>query len=73
MITTNITVRDFVDGVPLTYVNHKKERCEVAYRLGDGLYVLVDEVEQKPHITCDDVGARRVFWNLTGGKKDDES
>lgn len=68
----DLRVRDFLDGVPLTYVNHKKQRCELAYRVGDGVFVLVEE-KDLGCVACDDVGASRVFWNLTGGKKDDES
>lgn len=60
---TDVTLRDFMDGVTLAYT-HKKKVHEVAYRTGVGVFV---DDEPDP-VETDDVGARRVYWNLTGGK-----
>lgn len=62
------TLSDFLDGLPLSYRSGRRE-CEAVYRVDDGIYLTVAG-EDAGKVETDDVGARRVYWNLTGGKRD---
>lgn len=65
-----MTASDFVAGLPLRYKSGDL-RCELLYRAENGvLYLTVNGKEDKIE-NIDDVQARRVFYNLIGGKKND--
>lgn len=66
----DISVSDFVDGLSLHYVGIRGKQCSATYRTGEGVYVEEADTDLGL-VPVDDIGARRVYWNLVGGKKDE--